>query len=315
MTVDHLRFEPLEGDFTFGSRIWGLTRENAADPALGERVRREFEERGLLVFEDVEPSQEMQLALSAIVGELKDHPVAAVPRAGESLAKGIIDLTTEPGEDQNVVEWNGKRLSNWLPWHFDHTYNNELNRAGVLRPVVIAPDGGLTGFADGVALYRWLDPALRERIEGQGVVYTLNLLNNRFGRPPGLTEISMGKSTYTVSEMAKTMPRSVHPAVWTRRSGEKVLHVSAMHSVGLKDHEDAAGDALLEEVCQAIIAYPHAYYHQWQPRQMLTWDNWRMLHSVTGTDPGNVRRMHRTTIRGDYGLGYFEGETATVVAG
>ncbi|MGB8365091.1 MAG: TauD/TfdA family dioxygenase [Rhizomicrobium sp.] len=39
---------------------------------------------------------------------------------------------------------------------------------------------------------------------------------------------------------------------------------------------------------------------------MLIWDNWRMLHSVTGMDPKYGRRMQRTTIKGDYGLGYFE---------
>ena len=39
---------------------------------------------------------------------------------------------------------------------------------------------------------------------------------------------------------------------------------------------------------------------------MLIWDNWRMLHSVSGHDPQYPRQMHRTTIEGDYGLGYFE---------
>ena len=39
---------------------------------------------------------------------------------------------------------------------------------------------------------------------------------------------------------------------------------------------------------------------------MLIWDNWRMLHAVSGVDPAYARRMHRTTIKGDYGLGYFE---------
>jgi taurine dioxygenase len=39
---------------------------------------------------------------------------------------------------------------------------------------------------------------------------------------------------------------------------------------------------------------------------MLIWDNWRMLHSVSGCDPKYPRRMQRTTIKGDYGLGYFE---------
>jgi taurine dioxygenase len=36
------------------------------------------------------------------------------------------------------------------------------------------------------------------------------------------------------------------------------------------------------------------------------WDNLRVLHSVEGCDPKAERRMHRTTIRGDYGLGRFE---------
>ena len=314
MTAGAIEFSEVEPGLGFGSRVWGATRENLAEEAVRARIMAEFEDRGLLIFEQVEQTPEMQLAVSAVIGELKDHPVAAVPRAGEDLAPGIIDLTTEPGDDQNVVEFGGRRLSNWLPWHFDHTYNNELNRAGVLRPVTIAPDGGQTGFADGIALYEWLDPELRQRIEGMRVIYTLDLRRQNFGRPPGMREVAVGKSTHAVSDMARDRPRSLHPAVWTRRSGEKVLHVSTLHSVGLEGREDEAGNALFEAVCQAVNRYPHAYFHSWKPNQMLTWDNWRMLHCVTGTDPGNVRRMHRTTIKGDYGLGCFEGEDAPLAA-
>jgi len=104
--------------------------------------------------------------------------------------------------------------------------------------------------------------------------------------------------------------RSIHPAVWTRPSGEKVLHVSLLHTDGLEGREDAQGDALLEEICQAINASAQAYRHQWQPGTMLVWDNWRVLHSVTGTDPKYPRRLFRTTIQGDYGLGRFEEDAA-----
>ena len=55
-----------------------------------------------------------------------------------------------------------------------------------------------------------------------------------------------------------------------------------------------------------MIARIHPYLHQWKRTEMLIWDNWRMLHSVTGCDPKYSRRMQRTTIKGDYGLGYFE---------
>ena len=77
-------------------------------------------------------------------------------------------------------------------------------------------------------------------------------------------------------------------------------------AVGIEHHEDAAGDALLEELCQEMLGRATPYFHRWKPTEMMVWDNWRMLHSVSGTSPQNRRRMQRTTILGDYGLGYFE---------
>ena len=38
-------------------------------------------------------------------------------------------------------------------------------------------------------------------------------------------------------------------------------------------------------VSQEIRAKVHPYYHHWQSTEMLVWDNWRMLHCVTGVDP------------------------------
>jgi taurine dioxygenase len=83
-------------------------------------------------------------------------------------------------------------------------------------------------------------------------------------------------------------------------------------AVGIEHHEDDDGDELLEAVCQAMLLHATPYFHRWKPTELMAWDNWRMLHSVTGTSPENRRRMQRTTILGDYGLGYFEkrGEAA-----
>ena len=48
------------------------------------------------------------------------------------------------------------------------------------------------------------------------------------------------------------------------------------------------------------------YWHDWELTDLVIWDNLRMFHSVEGCDPKYERRMHRTTIKGDYGLGRFE---------
>jgi taurine dioxygenase len=303
-----IEFLPLQDNLSFGSRIRGVTRENVTMPTVSSRIWQEFETRGLLVFEGIEQSSEMQLALSAVFGPLKNHPLKAVARAREDLAPGVINLRSADDVEATLVEIDGVVLHNWLPWHFDHSYNDELNRAGVLRPVLIVPEGGLTGFADGIDLYRDLPPALC-RIDGLSALYTLDLLvdHMRFGKPANIRELRTAPAAIELAEMAKTQPRAIHPAVWTRASGEKVLHVGSLHCVGLKDHENPDGDALLQAVCQYIIDFPKRYFHRWQPDQMLVWDNWRMLHCVTGADPKYPRQMHRTTIKGDYGLGYFEG--------
>lgn len=64
-----------------------------------------------------------------------------------------------------MVEIDGARLAAWLSWRYDHCYNDELNRAGVLRAIDVPPEGGMTGFADDVDLCRSLSPDLLEAIE------------------------------------------------------------------------------------------------------------------------------------------------------
>jgi taurine dioxygenase len=299
--------KPLSDDLPWGARIHGATRENLIDEAVRSQINAVFEDRGLIVFEGVEASGHMHLALSDVFGPLKDHPVAAVPRADQDTMPGVIELLNEPSSGV-IVEVDGVEQAAWLPWHFDHCYNNELNRAGVLRAVEIAPKGGRTGFADGIQIYNDFSPELRRRIEPLSVFYTVNTCYDamRFGKPKRFRNIRKYPSLDEIIELSKTLPRAIHPAVWTRRTGEKVLHVSPWMSVGIEGHEDAEGDALLTAVCEEIEAKAKPYFHEWKPEQMLIWDNWRVLHSVTGIEPTARRRMHRTTIKGDYGLGRFE---------
>jgi taurine dioxygenase len=308
--ADQIEFTALRDGLPFGARVRGVTRAALAEASVQAAVKQAFEDKGLLLFEDVEQSPEMQLAISAALGPLKDHPVAAVHRADEDLAPGVIDIANDL-EDQVIVEIDGRPLASWLPWHFDHAYNDTLNRAGVLRPVVVAPEGGMTGFADGIDLYDNLPPALRDRLDRANVLYHLGtlVLNMRFGKPASLRAIHNSKQGVEVEEEARKVPRSIHPAVWTRDTGEKVLHLSLLHAVGIDGRENAEGDALLEQACRYIAENRNAYFHQWKLGQMLTWDNWRILHCVSGCDPSFPRRMHRTTISGDYGLGRFEGES------
>ncbi len=307
--MSRLDIRPLNDDLPFGARIGGVHLAALEDAEERAEINAVFEAKGMIVFENVEPSARMHVALNDVFGPMKDHPSPAVARVDQDTMSGVIDMPCPAGEN-GVIKLNGKPLQSWLPWHFDHAYNNELNRAGLLRAIEISPEGGLTGFADGIQLYSALSPDLRSRIEGCSIVYRMNVImrDMRFGQPEGYAPQSERPGAQAVMDAAAGTPRAVHPAVWTRKTGEKVLHVSPWMAEGIAGQEDAEGDALLEAVSQEIYAKAQAYWHSWRTTDMLIWDNWRMLHSVSGHPPHYARRMQRTTIKGDYGLGRFEGD-------
>ena len=302
-----INVRPLQDDLSFGARVSGVTQELLQDEAVRRELNDIFEDRGMIVFEDLEPTGQMHVALSNVFGPLKDHPVKTVGRVDQDTMPGVIDMQHNKA-DPILVELDGQVLAQWLPWHFDHCYNNELNRAGVLRAIDIPPEGGLTGFCDGVDLYRAFSPELRQQIEDREIVYTLNVVYDewKFGRPATFKSLHTRADAIEMNQYAKTLPRAVHPAVWTRKDGRKVMHLSPWMAEAISGQETPEGDALLEAASQEVFRKAQAYFHQWKPTDMLIWDNWRMLHCVNGADPRFDRRMHRTTIKGDYGLGRFE---------
>jgi taurine dioxygenase len=318
-----IKVRELRHDLSFGSIVEGVNWETLADAAVRAELNVIFENRGLIVFKGVEPTSNMQVAISKVFGTLKDHPTKTVARTAADLAEGVIDMHHLPSDDPNnvdgIVEIGGKRLARFSPWHFDHCYNDELNRAGVLRAPINAPVGGRTGFADGIELYRKFPADMRAKLEQMNIIYTLDtrLSKMRFG----VNFKTLGElpgALALLKEVAK-FPRAMHPAVWTRSTGENVLHVGPWMAVGIEHHEDPEGDAFFDEVCHTINRLSNAYWHDWHETDMLIWDNWRMLHAVEGCDAKYERRTLRTTIKGDYGLGYFEdgkkiGEVQRVIA-
>ena len=313
----NIEIRNLQDDLNFGAEITGLGWDNIDDEAVRDQIRGVFKARGMIVFRDMEPSAKMQVAVSRIFGPLKDHPTKSTPRDDETgdEAQGVIDMfhagTDDPDFDEGIVIKDGKRLARFSPWHFDHCYNDELNYAGVLRSPVNAPagEGGRTGFMDGIELYNQFPQDLRDRIEGINVIYTLDTRLTKQKYAVDFTPLGEHSSTAQLLKEVAIFPRAMHPAVWTRDTGEKVLHAAPWMAVGLEHHEDEAGEALFDEVCKEINRRgtgTSAYWHEWCPTDMVIWDNHRMLHAVEGCDPKYDRRTIRSTIKGDYGLGYFE---------
>lgn len=305
----------LQDDLAFGARIDGVNWEALADESVREELKAVFVDRGMIVFENMEPTSKMQVSLSKVFGPLKDHPTRSVTRDEETgdAALGVIDMHYVPAADpyrtEGLVEYKGQILARYSPWHFDHCYNDELNYAGVLRAPINSPEGGRTGFMDGIELHRQFPTDKLAKIDGLNIIYTLDvrLTKMRFGL--NFRPISDPVGTIELLKEVAIFPRAMHPAVWTRETGEKVLHIGPWMSVGVEHHETPEGEAMYEDICQTINRIGEgsaAYWHDWKPTDMIIWDNLRMLHAVEGCDAKYERQTLRTTIKGDYGQGYFE---------
>jgi taurine dioxygenase len=98
-------------------------------------------------------------------------------------------------------------------------------------------------------------------------------------------------------------PPVVHPLVFKQReTGRKALNYSPLWAQYVLGMVRRDSDNLLRELSVFLWSLP-AYYHKWQPDDMVLWDNWRMLHRVMPAPFGEVREVERTTISGDYGHG------------
>jgi taurine dioxygenase len=313
--VASIEVRSLGDDIPFGARIGGVTVEALEHPEIRQQINAVFEDRGMIVFEGVDPTTETQIRISEVFGPLKDHPSKTTTRVDADKWLGVIAISATP--DMCVVEIEGEPLISYQPWHFDHCYNDELNRAGVLRAAVIPPEGGRTLYADGIQIYQALSPDLRAKLEDLSIIYTLDLLypHQRFGLPKTFKQLRPFTHADKMLENARTFPRAIHPAVWTRATGEQVVHMCGYMAVGIEHQETPEGEALFDEVWEAISEAIVPYVHSWREDEMVVWDNWRMLHEACGCDPKYDRVMHRTTIKGDYGLGRFEhGARPTVAA-
>ena len=300
-----LDIRPLTDDHPFGARISGVTMDNVADENIRQAMRDTFEDRGMIVFEDVEQSEDMQFAISEVFGPSQDYAIKD-SSFEDRKRKGLISFAAEEGA-ATIVEFGGRVIAGHVPWHFDACYADKLNRAGVLRMVQNAPEEGMTGFCDGVQIYPALPREWQEKAEAIDVVYwQYNMYHEqRFGMPKDFRLVRQAEASKQLFAASLDIPRTVHPAVWQRKSGEKVFHVSPWQADGIAGMEGPEGDALLEDVIQQMFKVIQPYWHDWGENQMVIWDNWRFVHSASGYQPHYARKALRTTIQGEYGLGCY----------
>lgn len=293
---------PLSDGLPFGAVVSGLTLPMLADETVRKALYDLWIDKGVVLFRGCEDTEEMQMELSSCFGQNEEHLFPSVRSEGNS---ALTNIKFYPN-DGALYEVQGEQRGGWLPWHSDLVYSSAINHGGILRPKIIPPRFGKTGFLCQIAAYERLPQSLRDRIEGLHVVYEIHIdfTELRFANIEGVKFLRMAESGLAIERKRFTYPRVIHPMVYEQEiTGRKVLNVSPGFAEGIYEDGSHAGDDLLREVCSYCMDPDLAYYHDWQMGDMMLWDNWRVLHCAEGTHPEDTRLMLRTTIAGDYARG------------
>jgi len=302
----------LSESLVFGRKITGLVAADLGDESIVRELRDLWVRYGLIVFRDGQCDPDFQVALSRCFGELQVHAVKEMlhPERDELfVAKG-------GGTDSSLLEVNGEVLGGYIPWHSDQVFLAETNHGGILRVAVQPEVGGNTGFIDQIEAYDALPPAMKERIEGMEVVYVMKAgtIPNFHFLPHQVIRLVRGQPFQQQLDAKIEQglyPPVVHPLVFVQpETGRKVLNLSPMFADSILGMDPAESDDLLWTLADHLTDERRAYDHEWQPGDMVLWDNWRMLHCARGVPENMYREVHRTSITGDYALGRVLAEAA-----
>ncbi len=180
-----------------------------------------------------------------------------------------------------------KQLSSSQQWHTDSSYRTLPSMGSLLHGIEISRTGGITQFINMYMVYDELPESLKRQIEGRKARHDFSMLSRLVGSPP------------PTEEEKAAMPPVWHPMVRKHPvTGRKCLYISSIYNDAVEGMEDGPARRLIEEL-SAFAAQPkYMYRHEWEPHDVLMWDNRCTVHAVTPHDPTERRVMHRTTIVG-----------------
>ena len=253
----------------------------ASDDAYVAAIADALEANGVLVFRELHLEPEVQIAFCRRVGEIDTSY-----EGGLTDTPGVIKISLDP-----AVNSRAEILKATFDWHIDGciSLNGECPQmATVLTAAVVADQGGDTEFANTYAGYEALSEDEQSRLSSMRVVHSLEAGQRRFYPDASEEQIAGWRSR----------PPSVHPLVWTHRSGRKslVLGNTTDHVVGMEVEE---GRALLDDLLERTTVPDNVYRHQWSVGDTVMWDNRGVLHRVVPYTADSRREMLRTTILGD----------------
>ncbi len=269
-----------------GGEASGVDLSQPLTQDMIDAINTGMDQYGMLVFRNQPLSQTEQLNLAKSFGPLDMGLKKLKVRKDRLEHPELADLSNVTDDASGVVEPTHKKIigniANQL-WHSDSSFQRPAARYSMLSAVRVPSDGGDTEYTDLRAAYDALPASMKNELKDLQAEHYV--LHSRF---------LLGDTDYT-EEQKNTLPPVLWPMVRVHPgSGRNVLFISA-HAREVKGMSLAEGRMLLFDLLEHATQPEFRYRHQWQPNDLVIWDNRCTLHRGRRFNLSQVRELRRAT--------------------
>ncbi len=265
----------LLGD-AFAAEILGADLSRDLSAAQVDDIRAIWMEHKIAVFRGQTLSSGDLMRFTERFGPLFVH-VRSQFHSREHPEVMLVSNAKENGRDLGALG-NGE-----LGWHTDQAYTPEPAFATLLYGVAIPRQGGNTVFCDLSRAWRDLPEALRRRVAGRRVQYSID--------KPAVTQGIRA----TDAQRAQLPDTIIHPVARRHPYLDRVtLYISPDHLVAFEGLSADESAALMRDLIAFAAQPPRLYAHDWRVGDVVMWDNSQVMHRRSAFPPDEIRTLKRT---------------------
>ncbi|MBD8566467.1 TauD/TfdA family dioxygenase [Oxalobacteraceae sp. CFBP 8763] len=268
-----------------GAEVIGLDLSLPLATAALARLHRAHLDYHVLVFRDQHITPAQQVDFSRHFGALQIHVLRnfQLPEQPEVLVISNIQQDGKPVGLGDAGHF----------WHSDLSYKETPSLGSMLHAQELPAEGGDTLFANQHAAWDALPDDLKREVEG------LQAEHWYLARYDELRQRNPYRPQLTQAQIDEVKPVS-HPVVRTHpETGRRALFVSEHFTTRILGVSAQRSRELLDLLFDYGTRAEHVYRHQWQPHDMVFWDNRSLMHLAAGCPDHLRRKLYRTTIEGD----------------
>jgi len=246
-------------------------------------IRQAWLDHLVIRFRDQQLTDDDLIAFSRRFGELDWAPIQ---ETGRRFVEGYPEIYVV----SNVVERGvpiGSLGAGEATWHTDMSYLEHPPKASILYALEVPGAGGETYFCNMYFAYESLPDSLKERVLHLALKHDATYNSGGYVR-----------HGVEATDDPAASPGVYHPLVCTHpETGRPVLYLGRRRNAYLRGLPLSESEAVLDELWRHATRDSITWRNQWQPGDVVLWDNRCTMHRRDSFRPTDRRILHRTQIK------------------